>query len=439
MQARWLLILMVVAVMVSPAWGDDWPQWLGPQRDSVWRESGIVTEFPEKGLPVLWRAEVGLGYSGPAVADGKVYVTDYLRETGQPTNNPGARDKLTGTERVLCFSAKDGALLWKHEYQQDYALSYPGGPRATPTVADGKVYALGAEGKFLCLDADDGEVLWSKDLVEDYNTETPIWGFSAHPLVLGDLVYTLAGTKDNVVVAFNKDTGAEVWKALSSKSQGYCPPTLIEHAGVQQLLIWHPESLNSLNPKTGEVYWSFPIEPAYDMSVTAPRKLGNFLFVSGIGHQGVLLELDSDKPGVKEVWKGTPKTALYSCNTTPFLEAGMIYGCDCHTGELIGAKLADGTRVWKTKQPTSPDVRRPGHGTAFIVKHQARYFLFTETGDLVLAKLTAEGYEELDRFHVLEPTNEAFRRPVVWSHPAFANQCLFARNDKELVCVSLAK
>ena len=126
-------------------------------------------------------------------------------------------------------------------------------------------------------------------------------------------------------------------------------------------------------------------------------------------------------------------------NSTPLVEDGMIYGVDCQSGSLIGARLADGQRRWETRKPTSGEGRRQKQATAFLVKHEDRFFLFSETGDLILAKLTPEGYEELDRFHVLEPTGECFGRKVVWNHPAFAERCMFVRNDKELVCVDLSK
>ena len=338
---------------------------------------------------------------------------------------------------MLCFSAKNGELLWTHEHDQDYNISYPGGPRCTPTVADGKVYALGAEGKLVCLDAKSGNVVWKKDFKTEYKANTPIWGHSAHPLVMGDHVYCIVGGKGSIVVAFNKNTGEEVWKALSAKDQGYCPPTMIEHAGRQQLLIWHPESLNALNPMSGEVYWTFDLKPNYNMSITVPRKQGDLLFASAIGHVGVLLKLTEGKP--EEVWRGGAKNAVYSANSTPILTDTMIYGCDCQLGSLMGVRLKDGERLWQTYEPTAGGKRRVSHGTAFLVKHKDRYFLFNEKGDLILAKLSPKGYDEISRFHVLEPTNEAFRRNVVWSHPAFAEKCVFARNDKEIVCVNLAK
>lgn len=433
---RALLVLMILFASLARA--DEWPHWLGPQRDSVWREKGIVQRFPKAGLPIKWRTEVGLGYSGPAVAGGKVYLTDYQLAGGTIENNPGGRGNLQGKERVLCFDAATGKQLWKQEYRRAYSISYPGGPRCTPTVDGDKVYTLGAEGDLFCLNAGTGNVIWKKSLTEEYSVQTPIWGFAAHPLIVDDLLYCLVGGRESVAVAFDKNTGREVWHALSATEPGYCPPTLIEHAGVKQLLIWHPQSLNSLNPRTGEVYWSISLAPSYGMSITMPRKAGNVLYVSGIGDAAMLVSLDGKQPAAEIAWRGTPKNAVYCGNSTPLILDGTIYAADCQYGALRAVDLATGERLWETFEPTSGGNRRVSHGTCFLVRHEDRCFLFSETGDLILARLSPKGYEELDRFHVLEPTNECFGRSVVWSHPAFAQRCVFARNDKELVCVDLA-
>jgi outer membrane protein assembly factor BamB len=417
---------------------DDWPQWLGPDGASIWHEDGIVERFPKKGLKVKWRTPVGLGYSGPAVAGGKVFLMDYVPRSGEVSNSPGGRVHLEGEERVLCFDANTGRLLWKHAYDRPYRLSYPSGPRCTPAVDEGRVYALGAEGTLSCLDTETGKPIWQRELTEDYDTSSPIWGYAAHPLIDGDLLYCIAGGEGSLAVAFDKRTGKEVWKSLSARSQGYCPPTMIELDGRRQLVIWHPEAINGLDPATGNVHWSVPLEPDYDMSIAAPRLAGDKLFASGIGQIGALLQLDPQRQTAEVLWRGTAKDALYSANSTPFVEEGMIYGVDCQSGALIGARLEDGERLWETRKPTSGGERRQRQATAFLVKHKDRFFLFSETGDLILAHLTPEGYEELDRFQVLEPTGECFGRPVVWNHPAFAERCVFVRNDKELVCVDLS-
>jgi outer membrane protein assembly factor BamB len=433
-----VLSLVLISGWAAALCADDWPQWMGPGRDDVWKETGIIESIPKEGLKVLWRVPVGGGYSGPAVVGDRVYVTDYQMKTGLITNNPGGRDELTGDERVLCIVAKTGDVVWEHSYDRPYKLSYPSGPRATPTVVDGKVYSLGAEGNLLCLDAAKGDVVWSKDLPKDYSAPVPVWGFSGHPLVDGNKLICLVGGKGSVAVAFDKETGQEIWKALSASESGYAPPSIIEAGGVRQLLVWDADKINALNPETGEVYWSEDLKPSYGMSIMAPRKEGDLLFASGIGNVGAVYRLASDKPAAELVWKGDANKGLYAANSTPMIEEGVIYGVCCQQGQLRGVQLADGKRLWQTFAPTTGGPRGASHGTAFLTRHESNYYLFNETGDLIQAKLSREGYEELGRFHVLEPTQDVFGRKVVWSHPAFANKCLFARNDKELVCVSLA-
>jgi len=171
---------------------------------------------------------------------------------------------------------------------------------------------------------------------------------------------------------FDKRTGKEVWRALSADEPGYCPPSIIHHAGVKQLLIWHPESVNSLDPKTGTVYWSIPLKPDYGMSITAPRQLGEYLYASGIGDAAALMKLDPAKPAADVVWRGDSRTAVYCANSTPFLADGMIYGADCRTGALMAVRMEDGKRLWQSFKPTTGD-RRASHGTAFIVRHEDRY------------------------------------------------------------------
>jgi hypothetical protein len=215
---------------------------------------------------------------------------------------------------------------------------------------------------------------------------------------------------------------------------------------MRQLMIWDADKLNALEPATGRLLWSQPLKPAYGMSIMAPQVAdtprGRVLFASGIGRVGALYSLGVDKPAASIVWRGQPKTAVYCANSTPFIRDDTLYGCDCETGFLTAVDLATGNRIWETGVPTMGE-RRGRHGTAFLVRHEPSgpgvTWLFSETGDLIIARLTPQAYEELGRVHLLDPTNECFGREVVWSHPAFADRCVFARNDEELVCVSLAE
>jgi outer membrane protein assembly factor BamB len=422
--ARPFAAVLVAAVVAPLAPADDWPQWMGPNRDGDWKETGVLTKFPSGGPKKLWSVPIAGGYAGPAVADDKVFVFDYARAEGDAGNNPAKRSELVGKERLLCLDAKDGHEVWKFEYDCKYSVSYPAGPRCTPTVIGGKVYTLGAMGHLHCLDAGTGKPIWSKNFTADYKAETPIWGFAGHPLVFKNLLVCLVGGPDALLVAFDKDTGAEKWKALTPPSDGpgYGTPALIDAGGTTQLVFWHPKAVVGLNPSTGGSYWSVPLKPSYGMSIMAPRKEGDTLFTGGIGHAAVAIKLDPARPAATEAWRGQKNTSVYPVNSTPLIEDGVIYGVD---QPVIGEDQDEG-------------YTGAGSGTAFLVKNGDRYFLFAETGHLVIAKLTPKEYEEIDRAKLVEPTGEAFGRKVVWSHPAFARRCVFVRNDKEIACFSLA-
>ncbi|WP_315851420.1 PQQ-binding-like beta-propeller repeat protein [Rhodopirellula sp. MGV] len=436
--ARLLLGAAVLSV-ANTASADDWPGWMGAQRDDVYRESGVVTEIPSEGLPVKWRHPVGAGYSGPAVAGGKVFVTDYLTSSGQLFNDPGQRAKLKGRERLLALDEQTGEVIWEYAYDRPYDISYPSGPRATPTIDGDRVYFLGAEGDFACLDTSDGSVIWKRNLVADFAADVPIWGFSGHPLVHGELVYTMVGGEGQGLVAFDKKTGEVRWKALDTPA-GYCAPTLVQAGGTTQLISFHPEGVTSFDPETGKPFWEIAVSPSYEMAVAVPAFDGNLMYVSSIHTEAVMIELDSSTPTAKELWRGEAKNAVHCSNAPAAFDDGVVYGTDCNQGDLIAVDAKNGDRLWSTFQATKPDEKRfIKHGTAFITQigDSDRYYLMSETGDLLVAKLTAKGYEELGRMKVVEPTGEAFGRPVVWSHPAYANHAAFIRNDKEIVAVDL--
>lgn len=440
-RAAFWVTLSAIAMIAPASRADDWTQWMGPNRDGVLHEDGLIDSIPQNGLQVKWRTAIKGGYAGPAVADGKVFVFDYVMEGGEAFNQPTQRANLQGRERLLVLNEADGSEIWNYEYECPYSISYPAGPRCTPTIDGDRVYILGSEGDLVCLKTSDGNVVWKTSLKKDFAAEVPLWGFSAHPLIDGDLLYTMVGGEGQGVVAFDKMTGKVRWKALDCKA-GYCPPSIIEHGGVRQMMIYHPEAVASLNPANGKQYWSIPIEPRYAMSICRPMIDGDLLYVSGIGNQSVMIELDPTKPAAKELWRGNPRKSVFGATATPLFVDGVLYGSDCHVGKLFAVDSKDGTRLWETFQATRPEEkRRINHGTGFVTRigNSNRYFIMSEVGDLVLAQLTPEKYTELGRFHVLKPTGEAHGRDVVWSHPAYANKTAYVRNDKEIVAVSLAK
>ncbi|MCU0787133.1 MAG: PQQ-like beta-propeller repeat protein [Verrucomicrobia bacterium] len=426
-------------MVVIGAHADDWPQWLGPQRDGVWRETGIVETFPGTGPNFRWRTAIGSGYAGPAVANGRVYVHDRkLAPDASNPSNPFDRGGIPGTERVLCLNERDGEVLWTHEYDSLYTVSYAAGPRVTPLVHKGRVYALGAEGHLCCLDAETGKEVWSRELTRDYGIKTPTWGFAGHPLVDGDKLICLVGGEGSVAVAFDRNTGKELWRALTAREPGYAPPMVYTFNGRRQLILWHPESVNGLDPETGEVLWSYPWDIRSGMSIPTPRQLDDRLFLTCFYNGSLMLRITDGDPEV--LWK-SPKASekdtlmLHSVMSTPVVNATNIFGC-CSYGQFRCLRTETGERVWETFEPTTGKPER--WGNAFIVQNGGRYFLFNERGDLIIARLAPEGYEEISRTRLIKPDNKDPHRSVVWSHPAFANRSVYARNDSEIVCADLA-
>src|SRR5260370_36347528 len=204
---RLLCGMLVWGLILTSARADDWPQWLGPKRDGVWRETGILEQFPKSGPKVLWRSPVGGGYSGPAVAGNRVFITDRIlpRDSQNPANG-FTKNQIPGKERVLCLDDADGKIVWTHSYDCTYDVQYPSGPRTTPVVHVGKVYTLGTMGDLFCLDASEGKVIWSKNFPQQHKDPIQIWGFSAHPLVDSDKLHCLVAGDDTLVVALPKDT-----------------------------------------------------------------------------------------------------------------------------------------------------------------------------------------------------------------------------------------
>jgi outer membrane protein assembly factor BamB len=449
MPRNYRILLLFGALTIgsaSPAIAADWPQWMGADRNGVWRETGLLDKFPAGGPKVVWRTPLGPGNSGPAVTGGHVYVMDRQAAKGPDGKPLPPKDgKSAGNERVLCLNEADGKTVWEHTYDCPYAMAYRTGPRVTPLVHDGRVYTLGAMGDLRCLDAATGSFRWQKNLAEAYKVKPPVWGWAAAPLLDGDRLYCMVGGDGSAVVAFNKDTGAEIWKALSTEEIGYSPPILIDAGGKRQLVVWHSEAVNGLDPATGQVYWTQPYpldgEPQRPaVNISQVRKDGDLLFVTSYYHGPLMLKLTADHPGESVLWRDKTKKpshliGLHSLMSTPVIKDGFIYGV-CANGELRCCDVKTGDQLWETYALVGG--KKADCGTAFLVPQGDRYVIFNDSGDLILANLSPKGYEEIDRARILEPVEASRGRQVVWAHPAFADRSVFARNNKEMVRVSMA-
>lgn len=280
-----------------------------------------------------------------------------------------------------------------------------------------------------------------------------MWGCAAHPLIDGDLLYTLVGGKGSAVVALNKHTGAEVWKALDTEEVSYSPPMIYELSDKRQLVVWLSEAIYGLDPASGAQIWkqAYPIDipvmrPAViivTVKKTGDEKTGDLLFISSFYHGPMMLKVDAD--GASVVWQGKSNNPIrpdgpHCMMSSPVFHGGHGYA-NGNQGELRCFNEATGEQLWQTYDAVTG--RKADCGTAFIVpqgkSQKNRHVLFNDQGDLIFAELNPQGYKELDRTHLLDPVGFARGRDVVWSHPAFAERSVFARNDRELIRVSLEK
>jgi outer membrane protein assembly factor BamB len=356
----------------------NWPQWRGPNRDGVWNETGILQTFPAEGLKVRWRAPVGPGWSSPVVVRGRVYLTDMRLE------------KPRASERIQCFKESTGKRLWSREYElvyPDWAFipEHGGGPAATPTVEGGKIYWFGRSGQVDCLDARNGKVIWEIQLSRKYEIGM-----------------------------------------LSCRGS----PLIIVAGGKRQLIVWTSNAVTSLDPATGEIYWREVMVTSSNDSIPTPVVQTNRLLISGL-----MMELDTRTPTAKVLWPETmaaPKRIL-SNTSNPLLQGDYVYSAKSN-GELVCLEAGTGKQVWGTTNVTELKFGASIH----LAPNGDAVFLFTDEGNLIVARLAPGGYREISRVHLLEPTSVLGARKFTWVPPVYANRCIFARNDAALICVSLA-
>ncbi len=411
---------VLASLLVSDVPAADWPQFRGVNRDGFWNETGLMKRFPEEGLKIRWRRPVGRGWASPVIAKGRVFVFDVQLA------KPEAR------ERIQRFDEATGEILWAFDYEETYPEwafipEHGGGPASTPAVDDGRVFAVGCNGKVHCLSVEDGSPVWKRDLRDSH--EIRDLQCRPSPLVDGDKVIVFTGARPGAsVVAFDKRTGRELWKALDDRVSN-SSPVIVEAGGARQLIVWTDDSLASLNPATGAVWWREPMTTSNNDSIPTPVVQGNRLLVSGL-----MLELESGRPEAKVLWPGThPVTKRILSNTsTPVLDGDHVYSAKSN-GELVCLAAATGKLVWATNTVTEI-----GNGAGInITWSPEAAWLFNDRGELIRAQLTPEGYREEARAKLIEPTAPFGRKFFAWAPPAYANGCVFVRNGEVVLCASL--
>lgn len=396
---------------------DDWPQWRGPWRDGISPATGLRADWPRDGPLRLWRTPVGGGYSSPSIAGGRVWVTD----------------KKGDEERVRCLDARNGKELGSYRYRVDYAgldRNYAQGPRATPTVHEGRVYAVGATGVFVCLEAvpqdSTMKLLWRHDLLSEFQGKLPGWGVASSPLIEGDLVIVQPGGNKGSVVAFDRVTGKQKWTALDDPS-GYSSPVAASAAGVRQVICFTAKRMVGLRASDGGLLWQYKWPTQHGANIATPIVADNYVFLSSdYGAGCALLEL---KPGEEGGVSARPvfvrrNKLMRNHFSACVLHDNHLYGYDV-SGSSASLKCVD-VRTIKEKWST----RELEKGC--VLYADGRLIVLTQGGDLVLVEATPEGYKKTASAEVLEGSQ-------CWALPALVGGRLYLRDNNHVVCLEMKK
>lgn len=394
--------------MIHEAPAADWPQLLGPTRNGISTETGLLQAWPREGPALVWERKVGAGFSGPVVAGERVILFH----------------RIGSEEIVECMDAKDGKSHWKYAYPTGYRddFGFDDGPRSTPLVANGRVFTLGAEGTLTCLDLENGKKIWARSINTDYGVRKGFFGVGTSPILEGDRLLVNVGGKGAGIVAFERETGKEIWKA-TDQAASYASPVAATIAGDRHVIFFTREGLVSLDPQTGAVRFDKPWRARINASVNAasPVVAGDRVFASTCYNVGAMV-LQVGKSNVVELWKNDE--SLSNHYNTSVHSNGYLYGIDGRQEE--GAKL-------RCVEMKSGKVQwtREGFGCASMIHADGHLIALDENGVLVLIEATPKEYREKARATVLsKPCRDEI---------ALANGCLFARDTRKLVCLRLTK
>ena len=381
----------------------DYPQFLGPRRNATVDGPTLVRDWKTSPPVLLWRQPVNPAWSGFAIA----------------ANYAITQEQRGEEELVVCYDLLSGRLLWSHADQTRYFTGLGGeGPRATPTIAAQRVFALGATGRLNCLELASGKLIWSKNIIEENHSHLPDWGLSGSPLVTDDWVIVSAGGKHGrSLVAYDRVDGRFVWGGGEGRA-GYSSPFLTSIAGTPQILIFNADGLAAHAAADGKVLWKHPW-PGGHPHVAMPLVLPDdrVLISTGYGDGSELLQIQRDAAGewtASRVWKSLKLKAKF---TNPVYRGGYVYGLD--DGILVCLDIASGNLAWKQG--------RYGHGQVILVG--GLLLVTTETGEVILLEPTPLEHRELSRFR-------AFHGKT-WNPPALAGEFLLLRNDSEAACYRL--
>ena len=387
--------LLLLVLLVSA----DWPQFRGPNRDGRSTETGLAKQWPPEGPRVVWRVPLGKGYSGMAVASGRIFTMF------------GAG----GDEFAVALDVQTGKELWRSRVDALYKDQVGDGPRATPTVSGELVYVVSGKGKLHALKAASGERVFMRDFVAEFGSDPPTWGFSSSPLVEGDLLLAdVGGSSGRSLVAFDKKTGKDVWRSQRDKT-AYSAPIAVTVGDKRQVVFFTAQNVLAVSPKDGTLLWKTPWKTSWDVNAATPIFIApDKLFISsGYDVGAALFRITAE--GATEVWRNREMKNRFSSSV---LHDGYLYGFDEKTFKCVVA--ATGETKWRE--------RGLDHGS--LVYADGQLYVLGEQGILVLVEASPAEYRERARF-------QAFTGRT-WTPPTLASGRLYVRDEHELVALNVA-
>jgi outer membrane protein assembly factor BamB len=411
MKTRWPVLLACLASFVAAASGANWPQWRGPARDGISRETGLLKEWPKEGPKLLWHAKnIGSGYSTPAVVGERLYLL----------SNQGMEEEF-----VKALNVKDGKEIWSIRIGKvgnpNQKPSYPAA-RSTPTLDGDLLYALGSDGDLVCLERSGGKARWQKNLRMDFGGQPGIWAYAESPLIDGDVLVCTPGGPDATLVALNKKTGHLLWKSVvpSGEQAAYASVIAVTIGGGKQYVQFLQKGLVGVDARNGKFLWRYD-KTAQGSPANIPTPVGRDGFIySATGRGGaslIKLSLGQDSVAVDEVY-ASPK--LPTAIGGAILVGNYLFGT---TGQaLVCAEFKTGEIKWTDR----------GVGAGSLCYADGRLYLHSESGELALVEATAEGYREKGRF--TPPDQPERGQSKAWAYPVVANGRFYIRDSNVLWC-----
>lgn len=387
-----IMCLSLYAVAQAQA---DWPQWRGPNRDGISKETGLLKQWPAEGPPLVWKATgAGQGYSTVSISGGRLFTM-------------GAREER---EYIIAFDVASGKQLWATPHGTRYRDSRGDGPRGTPTVEGDRLYALGGNGDLSCLDVRTGKIIWTMNMLDKFKAQNIGWGISESPLIVGERLLINAGGPEASIVALNKKDGSVIWKSQSDKA-GYSSAMLSEVGGVPQVVFFTARRVVGLDVRDGRLLWEYDRPANRTANVATPIIRNNRIFLSSdYGTGGGLVEI---KPGANGI---TAQEIYFNQNMKNHHSSSVLVGDHLYgfsSSVLTAMRFDTGEVVWRD--------RSVGKGS--LVYADGHLYCLSENGVVGLVEATPEAYKEKGRFRIPQDSLPT------WSHPVVAGGRLYLRDQ----------